>query len=46
MNKKAREPATQGELCKKPACCYFGFEAVKFAGLAVAGLRFGNMLTK
>ncbi|KAI8891256.1 hypothetical protein K501DRAFT_327873 [Backusella circina FSU 941] len=46
MNKKAKEPAAQGDVCQKPACCYFGFEAVKFAGLAVAGLRFGNMLTK
>jgi hypothetical protein len=28
----------------KPICAYVGFETVKFAGLAVAGLRFGKML--
>ncbi|KAI8143389.1 hypothetical protein BJV82DRAFT_514819 [Fennellomyces sp. T-0311] len=33
--------------CPEKTCCrvYIGFEAVKVAGLAVAGLRFGKMLT-
>ncbi|KAI8889697.1 hypothetical protein K501DRAFT_266865 [Backusella circina FSU 941] len=41
VNKQKTFTAEDGP---KPVCAYVGFEAVKFAGLAVAGLRFGKML--
>ncbi|KAI7907959.1 uncharacterized protein BX663DRAFT_482203 [Cokeromyces recurvatus] len=51
LNKKSKEipSSTQSnEKCAsfpKAHCAYIGFEAVKLTGLAVAGLRFGKMLT-
>lgn len=48
LNKKAKEiKATNQEdaTFSKAHRAYIGFESVKIVGLAVAGLRFGKMLT-
>lgn len=48
LNKKAKQITGQNlndNTLPKARCIYTGFETAKIAGLAVAGLRFGKMLT-
>lgn len=48
LNKKAKQidrTSHEDEQFPKAHCAYVGFETVKVVGLAVAGLRFGKMLT-
>ncbi|KAG2205142.1 hypothetical protein INT47_002236 [Mucor saturninus] len=46
LNKKAKQPrAIDDPTFSKSHRAYIGFETVKIVGLAVAGLRFGKMLT-
>lgn len=46
LNKKAKQPrAIDDPTFPKAHRAYIGFETVKIVGLAVAGLRFGKMLT-